>query len=81
MFSVLLKHSEYNLLEENKRNTPILIFDDVYSKLDKKNIDLVEEMINSVTGQVFVSFIEDYSAQHYKYDKKFTVSNGEFHGS
>jgi len=78
MFSVLLKNGEYNLLKDVKKRSPILIFDDVYSKLDKNNINLVEEMINSVDGQVFVSFIEDYSSTHFNYHKKIIVEDGEF---
>ncbi len=81
MFSVLLKFGEFNLLKSVHQKTPILIFDDVYSKLDTKNIELIEEMLNSVDGQVFVSFIEEESCKHFKYDKKIIVKNGEFYDS
>ena len=81
MFSVLLKFGEFNLLKNIRKRVPILVFDDVYSKLDAKNIDLVEQMINSVEGQVFVSFIEEESCTHFNYNKKIIVKNGEFYDS
>lgn len=56
--SILLKLCEYNILEEETKNVPILLIDDITSELDSKNIELILNHIKD-RSQVFITALSE----------------------
>ena len=56
--SILLKLCEYNILEEETKNVPILLIDDITSELDSKNIELILNHFKD-RSQIFITALSD----------------------
>ncbi len=74
---ISLAIAEYNLIKEIKKETPIILIDDLYSELDedreKKIIDLLDEK-----GQIFITSTElKQNKLGPENDKIFYVKNGQ----
>ena len=56
LFIIILKISEYYILKEKIKKTPLLLLDDIFHKLDDKKIDVILEYISSNDfAQIFIS--------------------------
>ncbi len=55
-FLIALKLAEYESLKERKKSAPILLFDDIFDKLDPKRVKQVVRWVETgMFGQVFLS--------------------------
>ena len=55
-FMISLKLAQYDFLKTQARQKPILLFDDIFDKLDEYRVKTIVEMVNNDTfGQVFIS--------------------------
>jgi DNA replication and repair protein RecF len=82
-FLIALKLSQFNLLEKISGKRPILLFDDMFDKLDKQRAEkIISIMGGNHLGQIFISDTDRVSLptildeSSYKY-KLFTVESGE----
>ncbi|MBE6329544.1 MAG: DNA replication/repair protein RecF [Bacteroidales bacterium] len=82
-FLIALKLSQFNLLEKISGKRPILLFDDMFDKLDKERAEkIISIMGGNHLGQIFISDTDRVSLpaildeSSYKY-KLFTVESGE----
>ena len=56
LFIIILKISEYYILKEKIKKTPLLLLDDIFHKLDDKKIDVILDYLNSNDfAQIFIS--------------------------
>ena len=56
LFIIILKISEYYILKEKIKKSPILLLDDIFHKLDDKKIDVILDYISSNDfTQIFIS--------------------------
>jgi DNA replication and repair protein RecF len=82
-FLIALKLSQFNLLEKISGKRPILLFDDMFDKLDKQRAEKIISILGgNQLGQIFISDTDRVSLptildeSSYKY-KLFTVESGE----
>lgn len=82
-FLIALKLSQFSLLEKISKKRPILLFDDMFDKLDKERAEkIISIMGGNHLGQIFISDTDRVSLpaildeSSYKY-KLFAVENGE----
>ncbi|MCI0750450.1 MAG: DNA replication and repair protein RecF [Flammeovirgaceae bacterium] len=81
-FLVALKFAEFQSIERNKQNKPILLLDDIFDKLDDKRIQkLLEYTHRGIFGQIFITDARTRT-EHLLKDsgiiaEVFQVSNGE----
>lgn len=82
-FLIALKLSQFNLLEKISGERPILLFDDMFDKLDKQRAEKIISILGgNQLGQIFISDTDRVSLptildeSSYKY-KLFTVESGE----
>lgn len=82
-FLIALKLSQFSLLEKISKKRPILLFDDMFDKLDKERAEkIISIMGGNHLGQIFISDTDRVSLpaildeSSYKY-KLFGVENGE----
>lgn len=82
-FLIALKLSQFSLLEKISKKRPILLFDDMFDKLDKERAEkIISIMGGNHLGQIFISDTDRVSLpaildeSSYKY-KLFTVESGE----
>ena len=56
IFIISLKICEYLILKEKSENNPIILFDDIYHKLDNKRIELLNKYLKEkIFKQIFIS--------------------------
>jgi len=71
---IALKFAQYAFLRKNQHETPLLLLDDIFDKLDKTR---VEKIINVVSGDEFGQiFITDTNREHI--DQIFQSMNGDY---
>ena len=82
-FLIALKLSQFSLLEKISKKRPILLFDDMFDKLDKERAEkIISIMGGNHLGQIFISDTDRVSLpaildeSSYKY-KLFAVENGK----
>lgn len=69
-----MKLAEFEILKEEKENTPIILLDDVFSELDRERINFLIEYVSKY--QVFITTTEIDSIDNI-YDKEiFKIKNG-----
>ena len=55
-FLIALKLAQYEVLKAKSGNSPILLLDDIFDKLDSKRVKQIIKMVNdSNFGQLFIS--------------------------
>ncbi len=55
-FLIALKLAEFAFLKFKSNQTPILLFDDIFDKLDEKRVEQIIQMVNNKEfGQIFIS--------------------------
>ncbi len=72
---VSMKLSEAKILEENIGESPIILFDDVMSELDKKRQDYILNKLSG--GQIFISCCDDFTVKLMESGNKYKVENGK----
>ena len=81
-FVLALKLAQYDLLNEEKGLSPILLLDDLFDKLDEKRIKhLLELLVKEKFGQVFITDThpergEDLARHFGSEYQKFIIANG-----
>lgn len=55
-FLIALKLAQFSFLNEQSQKKPILLFDDIFDKLDEQRVEKIIKMINDeVFGQIFIT--------------------------
>ncbi len=55
-YLIALKLAEFEFLKNKSAKTPVLLFDDIFDKLDENRVTKIVEMVNDKTfGQIFIS--------------------------
>ncbi len=55
-FLIALRLAEFEFLKQKSLQIPILLFDDIFDKLDEKRVTQIVEMVNEKTfGQIFIT--------------------------
>ena len=55
-FLIALKLAQFEFIKEQSGELPILLFDDIFDKLDESRVEKIVSMVNdSVFGQIFIS--------------------------
>ena len=55
-FLIALKLAQFEVLKAESGNTPILLLDDIFDKLDAQRVERIIEMVNDTNfGQLFIS--------------------------
>jgi len=55
-FLIALKLAEFEFLKKKSEKTPILLFDDIFDKLDENRVEQIVKMVNDKSfGQIFIS--------------------------
>jgi DNA replication and repair protein RecF len=55
-FLIALRLAEFEFLKKKSTRTPILLFDDIFDKLDENRVSQIIQMVNDKTfGQIFIS--------------------------
>jgi DNA replication and repair protein RecF len=52
---ISLKFAEFNYLKENKKETPIILLDDIFAELDSNRSELVMQMLQENMAQTFIT--------------------------
>lgn len=73
---VSLKLSEIDLIRELKKDTPILLLDDVLSELDSKRQHFLLNCIKEIQTIITCTGIDDFIKMRYNIDKLFYVEEG-----
>jgi DNA replication and repair protein RecF len=55
---IALKFAEFKYLLEKKNETPIILFDDIFSELDKNRIEKVLKILSESEAQIFITLTE-----------------------
>ena len=56
LFLIALKLAQFEFIKEQSGELPILLFDDIFDKLDESRVEKIVSMVNdSVFGQIFIS--------------------------
>ena len=58
MFFSILKKAESNIIKKETNKEPIVLLDDIFSKLDKKNTDLILEIFKN-NSQTIITHTEE----------------------
>ncbi len=77
---ISLKFAEFNFLNETKKETPIILLDDIFSELDNLRIKQVLELVERNNAQTFITINNaDFLKQVVKSGKNsiFNVRDGE----
>ena len=55
-FLIALKLAQFDFIKQKSGELPILLFDDIFDKLDETRVEKIVTMVNdSVFGQIFIS--------------------------
>jgi len=55
-FLIALKLAQFEFIKEKSGELPILLFDDIFDKLDESRVQKIVAMVNdAVFGQIFIS--------------------------
>jgi DNA replication and repair protein RecF len=55
-FLIALKLAQFEFLKKQSGESPILLFDDIFDKLDENRVEKIIEMVNNkIFGQIFIS--------------------------
>ena len=60
MFFSIIKKAESNIIKKETNKEPIVLLDDIFSKLDKKNTDLILEIFKN-NSQTIITHTEEIS--------------------
>ena len=60
MFFSIIKKAESNIIKKDTNKEPIVLLDDIFSKLDKKNTDLILEIFKN-NSQTIITHTEEIS--------------------
>ena len=69
-----MKLAEFEILKEEKENTPIILLDDVFSELDRGRINFLIDYVSKY--QVFITTTEIESIDNIENKEIFKIKNG-----
>ncbi|MPN62402.1 DNA replication and repair protein RecF [bioreactor metagenome] len=55
---IALKFAEFKYLYNKNKETPIILFDDIFSELDLKRVEKVIELLKDSDAQIFITLTE-----------------------
>jgi DNA replication and repair protein RecF len=55
---IALKFAEFQYLLEKRKETPIILFDDIFSELDSERVKQVLNMLLESSSQIFITLTE-----------------------
>lgn len=71
-----LKLSEIALVRKNRRETPVLLLDDVLSELDESRQDYLLDGIRETQTFITCTGIDEITRSHFRIDKSFHIRSG-----